>query len=784
MGIHQKTTHFHDLNLGLKINDTKVQKSEVVFLTSLKPELHSTDNALTSSRQAVSEGLTTAHQLTNVDWKNKPIVQEKPLQHVNNRNKNNNDDNSNFLLDQERPAEIPKQESPLSPVDQEKRPQQGINNNDNFLLDQARPVGRHKQKSQPSLSLVAKPLVKEKNGTSSFHKVEKGLTLTDAPSVHVNSTRVSDQSLASSSANTKTAVLGNDLKNNNFSQNDLQIQRFANASLAKSNASLENSTVYSSKSDQLSKKPYTAAEYLQTLYPQLSAFKAPLEKIVGNASLQSSLSALLHDNGTLRKLTSLAPKLDTKGVLGKLKSSVLGPDKIKAQLQRATEKQLLASLEKVDSMLGERSSIKQIGDTPRYIKTSDVLRTRSKNPEKQVPVYRSLTESGAKLLPAHIFSPLGSAFGDRLEPPSTPSAKTTISTTTSKSTNTHQRDEPAILPTQAGQIHAQTQSSAEKESLTVPVIVPTQSGMISKVAKVIYHDEQIFRPTSSANKSLAFSEAFIPPTMATKSVFTKTPYVPTQSGFIPAKTLPIKTALPTGAPLVPTQIGFIPSGKRKGKIWTGLAEDNSERKDVKPNISRQWLSAYHKSQDGKGQPKSRLTHFYKKSRERGETHYFPHLLNKHMANLQPAHSREKRQMFVPIPLMQTNNYPQQFGQTLLPDQLVGQGLLPNLPQMSQLQQSVQQFLPTQPLQGLLPQLVQSPQAMDPMSVVGQQGTTKYFENYYTAKCSVISILVRRRYEQEVFKRKFFRGFAYMPTVLQSTCQIALKLLASSSSVNH
>ena len=729
-----------------------VLKSEVIFLKSLKTELHSTDNMLTSSRQAVSEGLTTAHQLTNVDWKNKPIVQEKPLQNANNRKENHEDNNSNFLLDQERQAGMPKQESRLSPVDQEKSPQQATNNNDNFLLDQARPVGVHKQKSQPSLSLVTKPLVKKKNSTSSFRKVGKALTLPSASSVHFNSTRVSDQSLASSLGNTKTVVLENDLKNNNFSQNDSGSQRFTNASFAKSNTSLDNSTVYSSKSDQLSKRPYTAAEYLQTLYPQLSAFKAPLEKIKWNASLQSSLSALLHDNGTLRKLASLAPKrLDTKEVLGQLKSSVLSPDKITAGLQRAAEKQLLASLEKVDSMLGERSSIKQIGNTPRYIKTSDVLRTRSTNPEKQVPGFRYLKESGAKLLPAHIFSPLGSSFGDRLEPSSTPAAKTSTSTTPCKSSDTQQTDVPAILPTQVGQIHSQTQSNAEKESSTVAVIVPTQSGMIAKTAKVFYHDKQIVRPTSSESRLLSSSEAFILPTMLTKSVFTKKPFVPTQSGFIPAKTLPMKTALPTGAPLVPTQIGFIPSGKRKGKIWTGLAEDNSERKDVKPNVSRQWLSAYRISEDGKGQTKSGLKNFYKKSRKRGKTYNFPHLPNKHMADLKPAHARERRQMFVPVPLMQSNNYQQQFGQALLPGQLAGQGLLPNLPQMSQLQQPVQQFLPTQPLQGLLPQFVQTPQVMDPMSVVGQQGKTKYFVNYYTTKRSVISTLVRRRYGQEVFK---------------------------------
>lgn len=730
-----------------------VLRSEVIFLKSLKPELHSTDNMLTSSRQAVSEGLTTAHQLTNVDWKNKPIVQEKPLHNTNNRKENHKDNTSEFLLDQERQAGMPKQEFRLSPVDQGKSPQQAANNSDNFLLDQARPVGVHKQESQPSLSLVTKPLVKRKNSTSSFRKVGKALTLPSASSVHVNSTRVSDQSLASSPGNTMTVVLANDLENNNFSQNDSRSQRFTNASFAKSNTSLDNSTVYSSKSDQLSKRPYTAAEYLQTLYPQLSAFKAPLEKIKWNASLQSSLSALLHDNGTLRKLASLAPKrLDTKEVLGQLKSSVLSPEKITADLQRAAEKQLLASLEKVDSMLGERSSIKQIGNTPRYIKTSDVLRTRSNNPEKQVPGFRYLKESGAKLLPAHIFSPLGSAFGDRLEPSSTPAAKTSTSTMPCKSSDTQQTDVPAILPTQAGQIHSQTQSNAEKESSAVAFIVPTQSGMIAKTAKVFYHDKKIVRPTSSESRLLSPSEAFILHTMPTKSVFTKNPYVPTQSGFIPAKTLPMKTALPTGAPLVPTQIGFIPSGKRKGKIWTGRAEDNSERKDVKPNVSGQWLSAYRISEDGKGQPKFGLTHFYVKSRKRGKTYNSPHMLKKHMADLKPAHARERRQMFVPVPLMQTNNYQQQFGQALLPGQLAGQGLLPNLPQMSQLQQPVQQFLPTQPLQGLLPQLVQPPQVMDPMSVVGQQGKTKYFVNYYTAKRSVISTLARRRYGQEVFKR--------------------------------
>ena len=628
-------------------------------------------------------------------------MQEKPLKQATNKI-NNND----FLLDQGRLDGMEKQE---------KLPQQ---DNNNFFLDQTHPVGLHKQESRLSPFQAPKPLTKNKNHTSLSDKAGQGSALPNAPSLHANSSSMNGQSSEWSSSDAK--VLQNDLEKKNISVSDSHNEWFTNATLAKTNTSVENSTVSSQRNDQSSKEQYTAADYLQTLYPQLSAFKAPLEKLKGNASLTPSLlSSLLHENGTLKKHTSLSPRHDSKDELGKLRNTGLGPTKIAAERQLEAQKELLASLLKVDSMLGERSAIKQNHNSPRYSSSSRLLLTRSKKPGKQVPGHKYLTESGAKLLPAHIFSPLGSQFKDPLEPSSTASPEKSISTTPAKTSFAQEGDVAPILPTQSGQIQSQTQNHAGKEPSTVPVIVPTQSGMIATAAKVSDQTQVIIRPTLGHDKE---SEALIPPTMPTTLMSAKNPYAPTQSGFIPAQLPPVKTTLPTGAPFVPTQIEFIPSATQKGKIWKGPPEENSERKDTKPDISKQRLSSHETTKAEKGQTKFGLSHFSVKPRRLGKTYRRPHFLNRRIADLPPVHSREKRQMFVPLSLMQTNNNAQQLSQSLLPGQLAGQSLFPNLPQIPQLQQPVQQFSPTQPLQGFLPQLFQSPQAVtDPMSLLGQPG---------------------------------------------------------------
>ena len=630
-----------------------------------------------------------------------------------------------------------KQESPPSiHIEQGNLPLHDIGNNSNFFLDQTRPVNMHKQETHSSHSPAIKLIMTEKNPASTSLKIH-----TDKPH---------SQRLTSSPSSTTSAVLQNNLRKKNTSENFLHKEWFTNVTLSKSNISLENNTASSPKNDQNSQELYTAADYLQTLYPQLSAFKAPLEKIKGNASLHPSMFSSFHDNVKVRKLISLAPKLDTKHILERLKQQSLRPDKFALKMKLAAEKQLLASLEKANSMLGERSAIKQNRNAPKFKKFTKLLLARSKQPRIEVPSYRYLTESGAKLLPAHIFSPLGSAFGDKVQPTSTPVAKTTISTAPATATvrqrtsvppilptqageiqsQTQGQAEkepdtspvPLILPTQAGEIQSQTQGQAEKEPDTSPVIVPTQSGMIVTAGKVSGQNKLILGPTSKNNDHASSSGAFVPPTSPTKLVFTKGLYAPTQSGSIPAQPLPVKTALPTGAPLVPTQIGFIPTQKYYGNIWTGTAENNSERKDGKPwTNERQRWSSHRKAGANQERPQPGLTHFHVQSKKKGKTNNVPNTLHESLEELAPSHSRKKRQLFFPVSLMQTSNNPQQLSQALLPGQLAGQPLIPELPQLPQLEQPVQPFLPTQPLQGLLPNLVQSPQAMDPMSLLGQQG---------------------------------------------------------------
>ncbi|XP_068712430.1 uncharacterized protein [Montipora foliosa] len=660
------------------------------------------DNALTSSRQALSEGLTTSHQLAKVSWNNRVPVMKKPIQQPT-INDDMNDGEDDVPMGYETNHTLTHaQELPLLNNEPEKRPQEDETKNGELFLNQTSPMDQVKVPQQfPDKTNLT---TNGKDNASSFVEVIKVLSPLNTSLHRVNPPEKQHQKLATLSSNEKIISLKNDWKNGNVSRNSSSKEWFTNAKLSTSNSSLEKT--------RLSKKPLTAAEYLQSLYPQLSVFKAPLAKFVrGNASLRSLLASAL-SNGNFNKTTHLAQKVDIKDALRNMRNIKLGSD--------VADRLLMTSLQRAHSMLSGRSAIKQYHNTPRYIKSSKMLVSRLKKARKEAPGYRYLTESGAKLLPGHIFSPLGSPFGDTSEPSSTPPAETSTSTAANNPTANQQTSFPLIVPTQAGQIQVQTQRQADKEPSTSGAIAPTQSGMIPTVANASEQSKGLSSSTISDKKPTISSEAFITPTRPTKLAFTKPSHVPTQSGFIPDLPLAKNTTFPTQAPLVPTQIGFIPSGKQKGKILTGIPENNSERKDFKPVTSRQELVSHGARRSSRGKQETRRTHLRKTPRRKGKKKdVFPHFLPKSLKALPPAHSRERRQMFLPVPLIQSNENLPQLGQSLLPVQQMGQQVLPDLSQMQQLQ-AMQQFLPTQQLQGLLPQLLQSPQTIGSMSLLGQQ----------------------------------------------------------------
>ena len=175
------------------------------------------------------------------------------------------------------------------------------------------------------------------------------------------------------------------------------------------------------------------------------------------------------------------------------------------------------------------------------------------------------------------------------------------------------------------------------------------------------------------------------------------------------------------------------SRKQKNVFWTGPPENNSERNNIKTNIHEQRLYSYESTRSKTVRPKILVSHFRRKPIQwiNSVRNGAPNAVSSRMVGSRPVHSRKRRQLLVPVPFMQNNNNPQQFaGQTLLPGQMDGQVLLPNMPQLPQLQQPVQQFLSTQPLQEFVPQIVQSPQAMSPISLLGQPGRHVYNINNY------------------------------------------------------
>ena len=515
----------------------------------------------------------------------------------------------------------------------------------------------------------------EQNHTTKSSTTDNRIPTDNASAMIKNTMKLRNHSVVT------TSVVENDSMKNNSSALNSRNEWFTNTSLA-----MGNSSMSTSHNNQSTVKPYTAADYLQTLYPQLSVFKAPFEVDEKNpssvkASMKSSpvplqSSPLLPSRGTLSKNSS-SPLI--KLILNNVTTKKLSPE-----MQRKVQKALLMSLLRSPSNLGQRSVVKQSLSAPRYISSaSNLLLTRSKKPGKQAPGYRHLTEAGAKLLPAHIFSPLGSVFKDPLGPSHAP-LKTSSSTPVPATAGTQHKakTDPSIEPTQIGLIQPKT--NAVKEPSSPPVIVPTQSGMIPAAT-----------PTTN-------------------------PYVPTQSGFVAGPSNPGEAIIPTRTPFVPTESGFIPSNAKKygHDVWR---QGHEARHKPKTAFVEQRLSSHETQLTFDDRQEPGMHHLQAKAKLGNENHTRKaKLFNSRIGHSYTAHSRQRRQLFVPLPLMQANDNSQQLGQSIIPlaGQLPDQSLLSNL---QQFQQPVQQFLPTQPLQSLLSQFVPAPQALDPLQLFGQPG---------------------------------------------------------------
>ena len=541
-----------------------------------------------------------------------------------------------------------------------------------------------------------KSMAGEQNHTTKFATTDSRIPTDNSSAMIKDKTKLRNHSVITSS------VVENDSMKNSSSDLHSHNEWFTNTSLA-----MGNSSMSTSPKNQSTGKPYTAADYLQTLYPQLSVFKAPFEIDEKNPS--SSVKASLKSSPV--PLNS-SPLLPSHGTLSKNSSSPLiklvlkdnRTNKLSLEMQRKVQKALLMSLLKTPSNVAQRSVVKQSLNAPRYISSeSNLLLTRSKKPGKQAPGYRYLTEAGAKLLPAHIFSPLGSMFKDPLGPSHAP-LKTSSSTPvpTTVGTQHKAKTDPSIEPTQIGLIQPQTKIKEEKEPSSPPAIVPTQSGMITAA------------PT------------------------TTNPYGPTQSGFIASPSDPAETIVPTRKPFVPTESGFIPSNTKRYRhgVWR---QHHEARNKPKTGYVEQRLSSHETQLTFDNREEPGTPHLHSKAELGNDNHTSKaRVFNSRTGDSYPAHSRPRRQMLVPLPLMQANDNSQQFGQSFIPlaGQLPDQSLLSNL---QQLQQPVQQFLPTQPLQSLLSQFAPAPQALDPLQLFGQPGKVDLeflFKSYKVEEWSV------------------------------------------------
>jgi len=503
-----------------------------------------------------------------------------------------------------------------------------------------------------------------------------------------SSAMIKDTKKLSNHSAVTPSVVENDSTKNSSSPLNSHNEWFTNTSLAMGNISLSTS-----QSNESTVKPYTAADYLQTLYPQLSVFKAPFEIDEKNPS---SAKAFLKSSPVALNSPTLLSSHET---LSKNSSSPLiklalkddRTNKLSPEMQRKVQKALLMSLLKSPSNLGQRSVVKPRLSAPRSISSaSNLLPARSKKTGKQEPGHRYLTEAGAKLLPAHIFSPLGSVFKDHLGTSQAP-LKTSSSTPVPATAGTQHKakTDPSIEPTQIGLIQPQTKIGEEKEPSSSPAIVPTQSGMIP-----------------------------VAPTTAN-------PYVPTQSGFLASPSDPAEKIAPTRKPFVPTESGFIPSSTKiyRHDVWR---QQHEARKTPKTAFVEQRLSSHDTQLTFNDRQESVTPHLHAKAGLGNENHTIKaRVFNSRIRDSYRAHSRPRRQVLVPLPFMQANDNSQQFGQSFLPlaGQLPDQSVLSNL---QQLQQPVQQFLPTQPLQSLLSQFVPAPQAIDPLQLFGQPGKVLEF----------------------------------------------------------
>lgn len=292
---------------------------------------------LSTSRQAVSEGLTTSYQLAKVHWKNKPSHVDKPVQQTSINNIMNDGDKGNQSLTHG-----------LSP------------NNDHAN----RPQEDKLQETQPSSPDATNLTTNEKDqSTSSAGEVIKVLSPINTSLDLENLPKKQGKNFPSLSSNTNATLAGNDLKNKSIHAKSSSIEWFTDATFSKSNVSSEKNNLLSSQT----KKPYNAAEYLQTLYPQLSVFKATLGKDAQrNGSLQSLMSSTqLHDNDN--RTTSTPLKEDIKDALRNMRNAKFDQDKYTTGSQNEAKKGRMDSLQRANSMLGERSAIKQYNNAPRFI---------------------------------------------------------------------------------------------------------------------------------------------------------------------------------------------------------------------------------------------------------------------------------------------------------------------------------------------------------------------------------------------------------------------------------
>lgn len=638
--------------------------------------------------------------MANVDLNNKPVLKENPSKQVT---------HNNLISDELIHAAL-----------YQEKPSKHVNHSD-FVSDQVLPPSSNKQ--DPSFSSQA--------SFSSSAKTVNKIPSDDSSILITNSTKHHGHDLVTPSLKMMPSFVKNDSLQANSSTSDSNNEWFSNATIAQ-----ENTTEASSKNDQSTTKEYTAADYLQSLYPELSVFKAPFEIDEKNPSASkasflhqsehlsslSSLSSLLSRNRTVHDNNSLTSiKLGTK--------NMIGSNKLSPEMQRKIQKALLMSLLH-STKSRERSTVKHGSHIRGYLSSaSDMLLTRSRKLSgKEAPGYRYLTEAGAKLLPAHIFSPLGSEFKDTLGSTSPPSKSSPLPQVQANSIQPTEATAAPIEPTQMGIIQPKT--NAKLEPTGPPAIEPTQGGMVPSPPK-----DSAQKDTIGGSRILTKNREKASLSPHTKKVIKSTfdkvaatknsENLKKQPGFIPS------LAVPTGAvlskPAILTKERFLPSESDYVKLKNNVFEkdndvkNNWERKKPKINSTKQRSSSHEMTAVEKGQAESLVSPLQEKARPESQNYLGNsrfHVSKNPVSDLSPNHPRERRQVLLPLPLLQGNGNPQQFEQSLFPGQLPDPPFLPTLPQ---LQQPVPQYLPTQSLPGFLPQFAPAPQAMDQLSLLGQPG---------------------------------------------------------------